>query len=136
MKVKKHLSRKLICRLLLFAAVVISAVLFDSFHQGSDVISKAMSHKSESSQTVITTPEFCVNPVSTFKLISGADKLFSGLVFAGNKSDLLTSWYNNHSFHLLKAESLNRNNPFLLSAHFMKFNCCHQTNPDDSSASA
>jgi len=136
MKVKRNVSRKFICRLLLFVAVVLSAVLFDASHQGSESIPKEKSHKSESSESIITTPEFCVNPVSTFKLISGADKLFSGLFFAGNQNNLLTSWYNYRSFHLLKAESFDQINPFFRSAHFMKFNCCHQTDPGDNSASA
>ncbi|PTN08664.1 hypothetical protein [Mangrovibacterium marinum] len=135
MKVRKYMNRKTVYRLLLGLAVVLSAVLFDAYHQGSTIEKSPLSH-SESSQNIISTPEFCVNPASTFRLIHGADKLFSGLVFAGTRSDLLAEWHNNRSFHFLKAESLNREVYFLLSAHFMKFNCCHHSNPDDSSASA
>ncbi|WP_163709570.1 hypothetical protein [Mangrovibacterium lignilyticum] len=136
MKVKKYITRKLICRLLLFAAVVLSAVLFDTYHQGSEQFAQEMSHRSEPTQSTISTPEFCVTPLSSFKLLSGADKLFSGLVFAGSQNDLLAAWHNYRSFHLLKADSVNLPNTFLLSAHFMKFNCCHHSSPDDSPASA
>jgi hypothetical protein len=136
MKVKKYMTRKTIYRLLLGLAVVLAAVLFDAYHQGTSPETKSPVSQSESSQGIVSTPEFCVNPASTFRLIHGADKLFSGLVFAGTRSELLTEWHNNRSFHSLKAESLNRDNPFLLSAHFMRFNCCHHSSPDDSSASA
>ena len=136
MKVKKYITRKRIYRLLLFVGVVLSAVLFDVYHQGSEKIMQEMSHRSQSSHSIGNTTEFCVNPISSFKLISGADKLFSGLVFAGSRNELLSAWYNHRSFHLFKAESPNRTNPFLLSAHFMKFNCCHQSSPDDSPTAA
>lgn len=126
------MTRKLIGRLLLFAAVVISAVLFDVYHQGSAELAQAMSHRSQSSQTIGTASEFCVNPASTFRLINGADKLFSGLVFAGNQNNLMAQWHNHRSFHLLQAESIDRVDPFWLSAHFMKFNCCHQTSSGNS----
>lgn len=136
MKVKKYMTRKTIYRLLLCMAVVLSAVLFDAYHQAPSSQTKSPASQSESSQSIVSTPEFCVNPATTFKLINGADKLFSGLVFAGTRNELLAEWHNNRSFHLLKAESLSRDQFFLLSAHFMKFNCCHHSNPDDSSASA
>ncbi len=122
--------------MLLCMVVVLSAVLFDAYHQGSPIATKSPASQSESSQSIVSTPEFCVNPVSTFRLIHGADKLLSGLVFTGTNNKLLAESYNNRSYHSLQAESLNRDNFFLLSAHFMKFNCCHHTNPDDSSASA
>ncbi|WP_372775794.1 hypothetical protein [Mangrovibacterium sp.] len=136
MTVKKYITRKLIFRLLLFAIMVLSAVLFDAYHQGSETLAEQMNQRSQSSQIMMSTNGFCVTPASTFKLINGADKLFSGLVFAGTRNQLMAEWHNHRAFHLLKADSFNRQNPFLLSAHFMKFNCCHQTTPDDSSASA
>lgn len=126
------MTRKMISRLLLFAAVVISAVLFDVYHQGSAELAQAMSHRSQSSQSIGAASAFCVNPASTFRLIHGADKLFTGLVFAGNRNDLIAQLHNHRSFHLLQAESIGRAEQFLLSAHFMKFNCCHQTNSGDS----
>lgn len=122
----------MIGRLLLFAAVVISAVLFDVYHQGSGELARQMTHRSQSSQSISAGTEFCVNQASTFRLINGADKLFSGLVFAGSQNNLLAQWHNHRSFHLLKAESIERVDLFLLSAHFMKFNCCHHSSSDDS----
>ncbi|MFV0378251.1 MAG: hypothetical protein ACK5JD_13235 [Mangrovibacterium sp.] len=126
------MTRKLISRLLLFAAVVISAVLFDVYHQGSAELAQAMSHRSQPAQSVSASPGFCVNQASTFRLINGADKLFSGLVFAGTRSNLLVQWNNHRAFYLLQAESTDRVDFFLLSSHFMKFNCCHQSCSDDS----
>jgi len=122
--------------MLLFAAVVLSAVLFDAFHQGNEQSAPNGANSSQSSQMIVSAPEFCVNQASTFRLINGADKLFSGLVFAGTSQSHLSEWHNYRSFYLFKAESPNRNNLFLLSAHFMKFNSCHHSNPDDSAASA
>lgn len=131
MKIRKYITRKMLCRLVLFTAVVLSAVLFDFYHQGSDEPVGARSRRSEST-TVETTPGFCVPQISTFRLITKADKLFSGLVFAGTPGNLFAVRHNFRSFHSLKAESMNRIDPFRLSAHFMKFNCCHHSGSDDS----
>ncbi len=136
MNIKKYLTRKTLYRTLLFVVVVLSAVVFDHYHVGSEQLSQAHNHQSQSTELSIGTPEYCVNPASSFRLISGADKLFSGLVFAGFRCELLSAWHNYRSFHLLKAEALQHSNPFLLAAHFMKFNSCHHSNPDDSSAAA
>lgn len=136
MNIEKYISRKSLYRALLFAVVILSAIVFDHYHSGTEQTAQAANQQPQSSEILISTPEYCVNPGNTFRLLSGADKLFSGLVFAGFRNDLLSAWHNYRSFYLLKAEDLQQSNPFLLAAHFMKFNSCHHSNPDDGAPAA
>ncbi len=120
--------------MLLFAAMVLSAVLFDAYHQGTGELLAQQNKNADTAQTISASIEYCVNPGSTFRLISGAEKLFSGLVFSGNSNEFLAAFHNQRSFRLLKAESCKQPNSSLLVSHFHKFNCCHQNNSDDNAA--
>jgi len=130
MNFKKYISRKLILRLLLFLAVVLSAVLFDTFHEGSVKLVNE-THQRSDSHDMQAGRVFFYNPVSSFKIRSGADKLFSGLIFAASRNEFLSEYHNCRTFHLLKKEALQERLPFLMMAHFMKFNSSHHSSPDD-----
>ena len=130
MNLKKNISKKVILRLLLFAAMIASAVLFDTFHEGSGTVADATRQKSESLDMQSSHVFFC-NPVSSFKILNGADKLFSGFLFTTGKSEFLTAYHNCRAFHLLKAETLQKRISFLEMAHFMEFNPSHHISPDD-----
>ncbi len=116
--------------MLIFAAVILSAILFDAFHQSQDSMAKE-THQHSESHDLQASHVFYFNSISNFKLRSGVDKLFSGLVFSGCENELLAEYHNNRTFHLLKAESLHNPVPFMQMAHFMKFNSCHHICPDD-----
>ncbi len=130
MNLKKNISKKVALRLLLFAAMVVSAVLFDTFHEGSNKVVDATRQKSES-QDMQSSRVFFYNPVSSFKILNGADKLFSGFLYTAGRSWFLAEYHNCRAFHLLKAETLQERVSFLEMAHFMKFNPSHHSSPED-----
>ncbi|MGD9931558.1 MAG: hypothetical protein AB7U05_16175 [Mangrovibacterium sp.] len=132
---RKHISKKLVCRLLLFVAVALSAVLFDAFHEGSVQLEAEHQTRSES-HNLEAGHMFFFNPVNSFKLRTGVDKLLTGFIFAASQNQFLSQYHNYRAFHLFQAESLNERKPFLLTAHFMKFNFCHHSCPDDHSLAA
>ncbi|WP_423130417.1 hypothetical protein [Gaoshiqia sp. Z1-71] len=130
MELKKYISKTLRLRLLLFFAAIGLAVLFDVYHEGSGRLINELENRSET-VNMQNAQVFFYNPVNTFKLLSGTDKLFTGLIFAASQNDFLTKYHNCRTFYLLKAESVNEHPSFLFMAHFMKYNFCHHANPDD-----
>ncbi len=125
----------MILRALTVLAVVLSAVFFDALHAGSEKLVDETHQRSES-QFLHSSHVFFYNPISHFKLRKGADKLFSGLLFAATKSEFLTKYHNCPTFHLLKAESLKAHLPLVRVIHFMEFNFCHHSSPDDGRSAA
>jgi hypothetical protein len=111
-------------------AVVLSAILFDALHEGSEKLVDEMHQRSES-QFLYSSHVFFYNQISHFKLKKGADKLFSGFLFAATQNEFLTKFHNCRTFHLLKAESLRERLPLVRIIHFMEFNTCHHASPDD-----
>ena len=121
--------------MVIFLLIALSAVLFDALHDSSDIKVKNDMHQT-SSQQIEASDVLFNNPVSNFKLKTGTDKLLSKLIFTGSRNEFLTQYHNFRTFHLLKAESINKRLPFILTSHFMKFNFCHHSSPDGSSLSA
>ena len=131
MKVKKTISKIQFHRLVIFLAIILSAVVFDAFHDKPERLIDVTSHQAES-HDIQASNVFFFNSVSSFKLRSGVDKLFSGFVFSASQNSFLTQYHSCRNFHLLKAERLDHRLPFILTANFMKFNCCHHSCPEDS----
>lgn len=129
MNLRKYISRKILVRVLTLLSVVLLAVLFDTFHEGSAKLVDEMHQRSES-QFLHSSHVFFYNQVSHFKLRKGADKLLSGLLFAASQNEFLTKYHNCRVFHLLKAESL-KERPLVQLVHFMEFNTSHHAGPDD-----
>jgi hypothetical protein len=129
MNLRKYISRKVILRFLAIFAVVLSAVLFDALHAGSEKLVDETHQRSES-QFMHCNHVFFYNPVNYFK-IKGSNKLFSGLLFAATQNEFLTKYHNCRAYHLLKAESLKERLLLVRIIHFMKFNPCHHVCPDD-----
>jgi len=129
MNFKKYISKRTILRLLTVLTVMLLAVFFDMFHEGSEKLVDEMHQRSES-QFQHSSHVFFYNQVSYFKVLKGADKLFSGFIFAATKNEFLAKYHNCRVFHLLKAESL-KERPLIQLVHFMEFNTSHHAGPDD-----
>lgn len=125
----------MILRTLTVLAVVLSAVLFDALHEGSEKLVDETHQRSES-RFLHSSHVFFYNQISHFKLRKGADKLFLGLLFAATQNEFLTKYHNCRTFHLLKAESLKAYLPLVRVIHFMEFNTCHHSGPDDGHSAA
>lgn len=130
MKIRRSISKSFTHRILLFFAVILGAVIFDAFHN-EPVSEIDMCNHQTNSHDLQASDIFFFNPVSTFKIRTGVEKLFSGIVFAGSQNEFLKQYHNYRSFHLLKAESLNKWQLFSETAHFMLFNHCHHVSPVD-----
>lgn len=130
MNLSRYISKKTIVHILTGMAIVLSAVVFDAIHEGSEKLADEMQQRSES-RFRHSSHIFFYNPVSHFRLKKGADKLFSGLLFAVTQNEFLTQYHNCRAFHLLKAESPGERRPFVRVIHFMDFNPCHHTGADD-----
>ena len=129
MNLSRYISKKTIVRILTGMAIVLSAVVFDAIHEGSEKLADEMQQRSES-RFRHSSHIFFYNPVSHFRLKKGADKLFSGLLFAVTQNEFRTRYHNCRTFNLLK-ESLNERRPFVRNFHFMDFNPCHHTGTHD-----
>ena len=130
---KKHISKKLLSRLLMFLVVTFAAVLFDAFHEGPDQLAQT-NHQHSDTTDLEASQVFFFNPINSFKLRTGVNKLFTGFLIADSQNQFLAQYHNLRSFHLLKAESLKDHPSFIQMAHFMKFNSCHRLSPDDKAA--
>lgn len=130
MNFRRYISKKIILRVLTVVAVVLSAALFDALHTGSEKLVDEMHQRSES-QFLHSNHVFFYIQVSHFKLKKGADKLFSGLLFAVTQNEFLTKYHNCRTFHLLKAEALKERLPLDRVIHFMEFNTWHHAVQDD-----
>jgi hypothetical protein len=130
MNLRKYISRKGILRFLAIFTVVLSAALFDALHAGSEELVDETHQRSES-QFMHSNHVFFYNPINYFKIRKGTDKLFSGLLFAATQNEFLTKYHNCRTYHLLKAESFKERLPLVRIIHFMEFNPCHPSGPDD-----
>lgn len=130
MKIFKHISKVRLQRIIFFLLVALAAVSYDALHEGSNEVVKNHSQQTSSHQVEATDMIF-YNTISSFKIREGVDKFVSELTFTGSEDMFLTQYHNYRTFHLLKAVSINKRLPFILTSHFMKFNYCHHSSPDD-----
>ncbi len=131
MKIRKHISKIKLQRIVLFALVVLSAVLFDITHDSSKATDNTSSQEQTTHHQLEASEVIFYNPVSSFKFRTSFDKLFSKLLFSGTENGFLSQYHNFRTFHLLKAEAINKRLPFILTSNFMKFNFCHRSTSDD-----
>ncbi|MGQ7868222.1 hypothetical protein [Sunxiuqinia sp. sy24] len=129
-KLKTHISKEIMLRLLMFIAIVAGAVVFDMCHDQvpEQVVNQTQDtaeHQFDRSQVV-----FC-NPVSSFKLRTGSDRLISKLLFSKGQDRFLSAYHNQKAYHVLKAESLKERSPQNAMIHFLEFMICHHASSDD-----
>lgn len=130
MKTKINISRKFVLRMLLFAVVVAGAFVFDMCHKEAPEQLVASQHDA-SKHHVDMSQVFFYTPVSSFKIRTGNDRLFSKILFTIGQDKFLSAFHNQKTYHLLKAESLKERSPHNLMVHFRKFIICHHFSSDD-----
>ncbi|MGE4586916.1 MAG: hypothetical protein AB7D05_06195 [Mangrovibacterium sp.] len=132
MKWERHISKKLVLRLVALTAVMLAAVLFDLSHEGSGWSAKDSEQKSRS-QFQYNHPVFVSPQASTYRVLKGADRLFTGFLFAATRNGFLQEYHNCRAFHILRVSLQNKRLPFFPQIHFLDFNSCHHCAPDDES---
>jgi len=129
-KLKRHISKQIALRLLVFVTLVAGAVIFDLCHD--QLPEQLVKHQQDASEPQVDmTQVFCCNPVSSFKIRTGYDRLFSKILFTIGQNKFLSAFHHQEAYHLLKAESLKERSPQNLTVHFRKFIICHHSNSDD-----
>lgn len=130
LKRKLTISKKFVLRLALFIAVVSSAVIFDMCHD--QLPEQLVEQQQDASQHQLDISQvFYYNPVNSFKIRTGSDRLLSKILFAIGHDRFLTAFHNHKAYHILKAESLKERSPQNQMVHFRKFIICHHSTSDD-----
>ncbi len=117
-------------RLVVLLALVASAVVFDLCHdqlpeQVASQTQDTSEHLFDQSQVA-----YC-NPLSSFKMRTGSDRLISKILFSKGQDRFLSAYHNQKAYHVLKAESLNERLPQSARIHFLEFMICHHASSDD-----
>lgn len=116
--------------MLLMVILVAGAYIFDSYHD--QMPKKDLKHHTASRNQQIDINEiYFYNPVSSFKIRTGMDKLLSKILFTIGQDKFLSTFHNQLTYHLMKEESLHLRSPLNPMVHFRKFIICHQCTPDD-----
>ncbi|WP_430973317.1 hypothetical protein [Sunxiuqinia rutila] len=130
MKRRTHISKKIMLRLVVLMALVAGAVVFDLCHdqlpeQVASQTQDTSEHLFDQSQVA-----YC-NPLSSFKMRTGSDRLISKILFSKGQDRFLSAYHNQKAYHVLKAESLNERLPQSARIHFLEFMICHHASSDD-----
>ncbi len=117
-------------RLVVLMALVAGAVVFDLCHdqlpeQVASQTQDTSEHLFDQSQVA-----YC-NPLSSFKMRTGSDRLISKILFSKGQDRFLSAYHNQKAYHVLKAESLNERLPQSARIHFLEFMICHHASSDD-----
>jgi len=116
--------------MLLMVVLVAGAYIFDSCHH--QLPKQDLKHHTASNSHRLDINEvYFYNPVSSFKMRTGMDKLLSKILFAVGQDKFLSTFHNQMAYHLMKEESLHLRSPLNPMIHFRKFIICHQSNPDE-----
>ena len=112
------------------AILVVGAFVFDACHD--QLPKQDLKHQTESNNHQFDINEvYFYNPVSSFKIRTGMDKLLSKILFTVGQDKFLSSFHNQRAFHLMKVEALHVRSPLNPMLHFRKFIICHQCSSDD-----
>lgn len=110
--------------------IIAGAYVFDSCHK--EIPTPVTKHQNDKSSHEFGLGEvFFYNPVSSFKIMTGIDKLLSKILFTIGQDRFLSSFHNQKTFHLIKAEAIKVPSPLNPMVYFREFIICHQSSSDD-----
>lgn len=117
-------------RLVIITVMFASALAFDLCHDTQSIqIDKTTQNTADHS--LDAGQVYFFNPINSFKLSDGNDKLITRILFDANQDKFLAEYHNHRIFHSLKEESVNRFVPFHLLAHLIKLSTVDYSSPDD-----
>lgn len=130
MKFKIKISKKLIFRLALFAAVLGFASLLDTYFEKNPVqidqpVSKS-NHSAEEHGTI-----YLFTQANTFSAKTSVQKAPSRKLFEQSHDKFLQKYHQLRNYQVLKADAQTHKVPLFLSYHYLVFRNYFYTVPDD-----
>ncbi len=128
MKRNKHISKKLIVKIALFAVIIVSALLIDEFIDDGIINIDTIENSAKTNINVDQTYFF--NIVKPINLKSNTEQQTCHL-FQRTQNKFLQKYHNTRAFFHFKSEKKIPLPPKILAFHFTEFNFHHFSNPDD-----
>ena len=131
MKIKINISRKLIIRLVLFAAVIGFASLLDNYLEKNPVQIKQLDTGSNHSASEHGTIYLFTQANYTFNAKPSIQKTPSRQLFEQSHDKFLQKYHQLRNYQVLKADAKTHKIPLFLSYHYLVFRNYFYSVPDD-----
>jgi hypothetical protein len=128
--VKINISKRLIIRLVLFAAIVGFTSLLDNYLEKNpvqiDKMDTGSNHSANEHGTI-----YLFTQATTFNAKTSVQKTPSRKLFEQSHDKFLQKYHQLRNYQVLKADAKTHKNPLFLSYHYLVFRNNYYTVPDD-----
>ena len=129
---KIHISKKALLKLMLFAAIIGAAVLFD-ISRGESKVQSEDTHNAQGSSSHELNQVCFYSTFNSFKLKNFSDKLSARKLFLRTQSEFLQKHHNLKAGQMAKLESQKTYIAADMQVHLIRFQKCLYRNPGDDS---